>query len=67
MIDLTEKQRENLLKAYTRGKNGWGGLKTGWSLNRRGLVKLATIQLPNWTMWTITDKGIEFAEKFLKP
>lgn len=62
-MKLTERQKQDLLNAYYRTKDNcnWGGLKTGWALSRKGLVKLADIQLDDWTMWTITDKGIELA------
>lgn len=63
---LTDRQKEDLIKAYSRGKNGWGGLKTGWTLSRKGFVDLSEIQLSDWTMWTITDQGIELAKTILK-
>ena len=60
-MKLTDRQKLDMLKIHALGKDGWTGLKTGWSLSRKGLVKLAVIQLDNWTMWTITEKGIELA------
>jgi hypothetical protein len=62
-IKLTKRQQRDLLTAYDRGLEGWGNLRTGWSLHRRGLVNLAKIQLTDWTMWTITPKGIDLALK----
>lgn len=49
-MKLTERQKQDLLKAYASGNDGWENLKTGWSLSRKGLVRLAD-----------TDKGVEVA------
>jgi len=66
LFELTEKQKEDLLKAYSKGENGWVGLKTGWALCRKELVKSANIQLTDWTMWTITSEGINLARLIIE-
>lgn len=60
---LTECQKKDLLIAYSRGKDSWGGLKTGKYLYQRGFVKLASKQYVGYAMWTITEQGIKFVQE----
>lgn len=62
---LTIRQIKDLITAYkrfTEEKLKFGGLKTGWALERKRLVKLADYQFDDWTMWIITEEGIKLAE-----
>jgi len=67
-MKLTDKMKIDLKTAYNRyikDSIKWGGLRTGWALERRNLVKMADMQFATWTMWVITDEGIKYVEENL--